>query len=81
MTNHEVAAQNPAELLVDAIDAKFEQGVPRRGGIVREHEEKIALIPTEELSHCPTASRVYLERPIPEETEEALEKWSIFWRP
>ena len=76
MTNPEKVQPNTAEQLTKAIDAKFDAGVSRRGGIVRDHEESLALIPTTPLSHCPTASRVYLERPIPEEADEASAKWT-----
>lgn len=47
-------------------------------GIARDHEETLGLIPTTELSLCPTASRVYAERPIPDEAEQAAAKWDFF---
>ncbi len=78
MTNPEITQPNTAEMLTLAIDNKFTEGTSNRGGIVRDHEESLALIPAGTLSHCPTASRVYLERPIPEEATEALDKWSTF---
>ncbi len=78
MSNPEKVQPNTAEQLTKAIDAKFEVWVSRRGGTVRDHEESLALVPTTPLSHCPTASRLYLERPIPEEADVASVKWPTF---
>jgi len=79
MTSPETKVPKDDARLTSAIDRKFADGVPMRGGIVvREHEEEIRVVPTTPLSRCPTADRVSLVRPIPEEAEEAREKWSVF---
>lgn len=76
MTNPEIIHHDIVAQFIRTIDDKFATGTAKKGP--REHEEQMALIPTSPLCHCPTASRVYLERPIPEEADEALSKWSFF---
>ncbi|PID30126.1 hypothetical protein CR983_03245 [Candidatus Saccharibacteria bacterium] len=78
MTNPETLPPSPAQRLIGAIDGMFAAGTARRGDGLRQHEEALTIIPTTELSRCPEATVATLLRPIPDEADQAHERWKLF---
>lgn len=72
-----------AKRLVDAIDQKFTEAEEQVGEIpehvfTREHEQVIRLESSEAFPGASPDARIFATRPIPEEAEEAAERWSNF---
>jgi hypothetical protein len=77
------ALSETAQQFVDAIDAKFKEadergGEVKRGDAVRDHEESVELLAGLGLPEVPSTAKVFAERPIPEEAEDAEAKWTEF---
>lgn len=59
------------------IDARFAEG-GASDRTSRQHEERLGMIAAHSFSLCPSATRFFLDRPKPDEAEEALALWSQF---